>query len=562
MFNPSDETSVLRVDPAEVRRRHHAIDEHGDRIEQYRAGGISVDEFRPIRLSYGLYYQLDHTSHMQRIKLPGGLLTAAQLETVAEIADRWGRGVTHFTTRQDVQFHWIPLEAVREMYHLLQDVGICTRGACSDSVRNVTTSPCAGTCLNEPFDVLPYALAVNEYFLFHPLNITLPRKFKIAFSGCPDDEAQGVLNDLAFYAHTRNGRLGFAVLAGGGLGSAPHLALRIREFLPAEDTLAYAEAVVRIQHRYGERKNRHKARMKFLVQRMGMGRFREMVEAEFEKVAAERGDELRRELEVARSGYRLLSSVRPPGGNPHRRPDFAYRRWLRTNTQSQRQVGYRRATVNLPLGDITSQQVREIAALCRRFGNQTVRATNDQSVVLPFVAEGDLPDLFAELERIRLAEANVLHLSDVTSCPGLDYCSLAVTRSMGMAQRIREHFSERDDLVEALGRFRVKISGCPNSCGQHHVGDIGLTGMMVKGEDGIERPHCSMMIGGSVGEETGAVALRFSGRYPEDNVPKIIEILVEHFRARRRPGETFRMFVERVGVEPLQQLADSASPSS
>jgi sulfite reductase beta subunit-like hemoprotein len=192
-------------------RLHRLIDEHADRVDRYLHGELTAEEFRPIRLSYGLYAQLEHTSHLQRIKVPGGLLEADQLRTISDIAERWGRGLLHVTTRQDFQIHWVPLEAVREMYHQLQRAGISTRGACSDSVRNVTASPCAGTCPEEAFDVLPYALALEDYFLFHPLNLTLPRKFKPAFSGCPQDEAQGMINDLAFYAHRRDGEDGFAV---------------------------------------------------------------------------------------------------------------------------------------------------------------------------------------------------------------------------------------------------------------------------------------------------------------------------------------------------------------
>jgi sulfite reductase beta subunit-like hemoprotein len=538
---------------------HQAIDEHADRIDAFRDGRVSAEEFRPIRLSHGLYYQLDHTSHMQRIKVTGGLLTAKQLDVIADIGERWGRGLLHVTTRQDIQLHWVPLEAVREIYHRLQDVGISNRGACSDSIRNVTVSPCAGTCTREPFDVLPYALALNDYFLFHPLNITLPRKFKPAFSGCPDDEAQGVLNDLAFYARIGKGGRGFRVLAGGGLGAAPHLALPLRGFLGADDTLAYAEAVVRIQHRYGERKNRHKARLKFLVQRMGLERFGALVEAEFEKIQREQGGELRAEQRAAIEGYRLAPPSRAPGGLAETRSDEKYRQWLRTNTEPQRQPGYRRVTAALPIGDVTAEQLRRLAELSRRYGNGSLRATNDQNLVFPFIAEGDVAALYGELEVLHLDEGNALHLTDVTSCPGADYCSLAVTRSMGVAQRIRRHFSSAREAVEKLGKFRIKISGCPNSCGQHHIGDIGLTGMMVKDADGRERPHCSILLGGRVGEATGAVGHRLRGKFPDEAVPNVIEALTGLFRDERMTGESFRDFIDRVGIPQMQRLAETAA---
>jgi sulfite reductase beta subunit-like hemoprotein len=538
---------------------HQAIDEHADRIQRFQDGSISPEEFRPIRLSHGLYYQLDHTSHMQRIKVTGGVLTADQLDAIADIGEQWGRGLLHVTTRQDVQLHWIPLEAVREIYHRLQDVGISNRGACSDSIRNVTASPCAGTCTKELFDVLPFATALADYFLFHPLNITLPRKFKPSFSGCPDDEAQGVINDLAFYARLQGSLRGFRVLAGGGLGPMPHLALPLRDFLPAEQTLAYAEAVVRIQHRYGERKNRHKARLKFLVQRMGLERFGAMVETEFEKILRVQGEELRRDLLSAVESYELPAPRRTAGGDAEGRSDPQYLHWRRTNTEPQRQSGYRRVTATLPIGDVTSAQLRRLTELCRHFGNGTLRATNDQNLVFPFIADGDLAALYGELQALRLAEPNALHLTDVTSCPGADYCSLAVTRSMGVAQRIRQHFASTHEAVEKLGKFRIKISGCPNSCGQHHVGDIGLTGMMVKDPSGRERPHCAILLGGRVGEKSGATGYRLRGKFPDEVVPSVIEALTGFFRSDRVSGESFRDFIDRVGVGEMQRLAEAAA---
>ena len=547
--------------PAETTRLHRMIDEHADRVDAFRRGDITAEEFRPIRLSYGLYYQLDHTSHLQRIKVPGGLANARQLRAIADIAERWGRSQLHVTTRQDFQVHYVPLDVVREMYHVLQDAGISTRGACSDSVRNVTASPCAGTCTKEAFDVLPYALALDDYFLFHPLNLTLPRKFKPSFSGCPDDEAQGVVNDLAFYAHRRGDELGFSVFAGGGLGPAPHLAKRLVEFLPALDALAIAEAVVRVHHRHGERKNRHKARLKFLVQRMGLDRFRSTVLREFESVRAERGEELRAELAEALERYRLAPPRRVASALRRAREDEAYRQWLRTNVRGQIQAGYSSVTILLPLGDITAPQLRAVADLVEEFGNGTARTTNDQNVVVPFVADGDLATVYDRLLELGLAEGNARHLTDVTSCPGADYCSLAVTRSMGVAKRIRTALVSRAAEVESLGSLRIKISGCPNSCGQHHIGDIGLTGMMVKDADGNEQPHCAVLIGGSVGEDGGSVGRRLAGRFPEADVPRVIDAIAEIYRAGRDGDESFRHFVQRVGIGEVQRVAESATQS-
>ena len=546
--------------PAESAFLHRKIDEHADRIDAFRRGDITAEEFRPIRLSYGLYYQLEHTSHLQRIKVAGGLASASQLRTIADVAEWWGRSQLHVTTRQDFQIHYVPLDAVREMYHLLQEAGISTRGACSDSVRNVTASPCAGTCTHEPFDVLPYALALDDYFLFHPLNLTLPRKFKPAFSGCPEDEAQGIINDLAFYARRNGDELGFSVYAGGGLGPAPHLAKRLIDFLPAADALIVAEAVVRVHHRYGERKNRHKARLKFLVQRMGLDRFRERVLAEVEVVRSERGDELRTELAAGLARYELAAPKRAAAARTDAEDSTSVRRWLRTNVRAQRQPGYSAVTILLPLGDLTSDQLRRLAALSEEVGNGTLRTTNDQNLVLPFVADADLSAVHERLAELGLGEGNARHLSDVTSCPGADYCSLAVTRSMDVAKRIRESLRAKSNDVEDLGRLRVKISGCPNSCGQHHIGDIGLTGMMVKDADGTERPHCAVLIGGSVGEG-GRVGRRLAGKFPEEDVPRVIEKITEIYRAGRGADESFAQFVQRVGIGEVQRVAESATQS-
>src|SRR5205809_4449507 len=289
--------------PTEARHRA-ALALHAGRTERFVRGELTPDEWRPIRLSYGLYYQLDHTSHMQRIKIAGGMVSAEQMEAMADITDRYGRGIAHVTTRQDIQIHWVPIDGIIDMYERLLAVGITTRGACADSVRNVTACPYAGVAPDEPFDVAPYCLALHDYFLFNPLNLTLPRKFKIAIEGCERDCAQAPVNDIGLYAHERDGARGFSVYAGGGLGAQPFLAKHIRDFIPADDLLIWCEAIVRVQHRYGERKNRNRARMKYLVNKMGIDKFKATVEAEVRRVESERGTELRAEVREVVGAYR------------------------------------------------------------------------------------------------------------------------------------------------------------------------------------------------------------------------------------------------------------------
>jgi sulfite reductase beta subunit-like hemoprotein len=537
-----------------------ALAGHARRTARWIERSLTPDEWRPIRLSYGLYYQLDHTSHMQRIKVPGGMLSAEQMDAMADVADRYGRGIAHVTTRQDIQIHWVPVDGIIDLYERLMAVGITTRGACADSVRNVTACPYAGTAPDEPFDVAPYCLAIHDYFLFNPLNLTLPRKFKIAIEGCVHDCAQGPVNDIGLYAKVRDGARGFSLFAGGGLGAQPFLAKPIRDFIPAEDLLVWCEAIVRIQHRFGERKNRNKARMKYLVQKMGLEKFRAAIGAEVERVAAERGAELRSEVAEAVATHRVprAADIRQQGGEAL--PDFAH--WKRTNTRPQKQPGYRAAVVLLPLGDFTSDQMRALARLARTHGNGTLRTTNDQNVVLPWIAEGALPAVHAELVAIDLANPDVSTINDVVSCPGMDYCSLAITRSMGMAERIRAHLlahpDSRDGFAERLGPFAIKISGCPNSCGQHHVGDIGLTGHLAKTGDGGERPFYSILVGGGVGEGAGRIGKRL-GRFAEEDASAVIAALARFYDRERRQGETFRAFVDRVGEKRLGAVAAEAS---
>ncbi len=536
-----------------------ALDGHAGRLARFLRGEIANDSWRPIRLSYGLYYQLDHTSHMQRIKIPGGRLTAAQLDTLAEIADLYGRGIAHVTTRQDIQIHWVPLADIIEMYDRLLAVDITTRGACADGVRNVTGCPYAGVHPAEPFDVTPYCMAIHDYFLFNPLNLTLPRKFKIAVEGCPDDCAQVPVNDIGLYAKVRDGVAGFSVWAGGGLGAQALLAKPIADFVPADDMLIWCEAIVRVQHRHGERKNRSRARMKYVVKRMGLDAFRAVVETEVGRVDAERGEDLRADVRQQVAGY--------PGSAPGTAapdpvsPRAGFEEWRRTNVRPQRQAGYRAVVVQLPLGDVTSEQMRAVASLVRSHGNGTLRTTNDQNLVLPWIPDAALPAVHAALTGMELGNADAGTLVDVVSCPGMDYCSLAITRSMGVAERVRAHLLDDpvtgNGFAARLGRFGIKVSGCPNSCGQHHVGDIGLTGVSVTEPDGVDRPYYSILVGGSVGEGQGRVGQRL-GRYAEEDTPAAIAGLARFYEERRQAGETFPAFVDRIGLKELAEVATRA----
>jgi sulfite reductase beta subunit-like hemoprotein len=530
-----------------------ALRQHGDRIDRYRRGNMEESAFRPVRLSYGLYYQLDHTSHMQRIKLPAGLVTVEQAYALAGIAEDFARSVLHVTTRQDVQMHWIELDRVMEIYERLHEVGITTRGACADSIRNITACLHAGTLEGELFDVTPYAFALHDYFLFHPLNLTQPRKFKVAFASCAYDCVQARINEIAYFPKIQDGRQGFAVYAGGGLGSQPHLAQPVREFVPAEDALIIAEAIVHLQHRSGERKNRKRARMKYLFRKLGAQRFVAEVDKLCAEIEAQRGDALRAELREILDSFAVRQPRREPSAAP-KTDDAAFAHWLRTNTYEQKQKGYYGVSVRLPLGDVTSKQFRAVADLTEEFGAGELRTANDQNLMLPWIPGASLETVYRRLGDIGLGLADAFYLSDVASCPGADFCSLAMSRSMGVSNAIRSQVEAGNGKVEELGVFRIRVSGCPNSCGQHAVGDIGLTGLSLKGRDGQFHPHYSILVGGRVGEDA-RLGHRLSGRFPETEVPKVVTALTDFYREERRTGESFADFVDRIGTESLTERA-------
>lgn len=546
-----------------VERLAAAIDEHAENVAKFKRGELTPDQFRPLRLAMGVYAQLAHVKHMQRIKIPGGQLTAAQLEALAEVTERWGRGLAHVTTRQDIQLHYLEIEETIDLQHVLARAGVTTVGACADTLRNITSSHLAGVVEDEVFDVTPYAHALTDHFLFHEHNRRLPRKFKIGLSGSARDHAQIMINDIGLLAKVGDLGQGFAVYVAGGLGSTPEIAHLWREFIPVSDLLPVCEAVVSVFHRDGERKNRKKARLKFLLRKIGEAEFLRRLDEEFDRIKAARGDALAAEIARRVSEYRESD---PPPLAPSRDTlgDGAYARWKRTNTIPQTQPGYRVATVKLPLGDITSEQLKSLADISRRFSNGEVRATNTQNFVLRWVPEGQLLSLHRELAQIGLAEADAGHITDVVTCPGGDYCTLAITKSMEVGARIREHLvpngsrQEADDFVSALGEFDIKISGCPNSCGQHHVADIGMTGLMVKGKDGVERPHYSLRVGGGCGPNA-RIGERLDGRIPEEETAKVIATIARYYVAERAEGESFRDFVTRKGAPEITRIGFAAA---
>ncbi|HVK67353.1 MAG TPA: nitrite/sulfite reductase, partial [Polyangium sp.] len=540
-----------------------ALDEYAENIQRFKRGEITPDQFRPLRLGMGVYAQLAHVKNMQRIKVPGGRMTAAQLEVVAEVTERWALGLAHITTRQDIQLHHLEIEETVELQRVLAKADVTTVGACADTVRNVTASHLAGVTPDEVFDVTPHAHAITQYFLFHPHNRKLPRKFKIGLSGSARDHAQIMINDLGLLARVTDAGRGYAVYVAGGLGSTPEIAHLWRDFVPERDVLAVCDAVIRVFWRDGERKNRKKARIKFLLRKLGEAEFMKRLDDELAKIKAEEGAKIEADLDRYLGEYPNEAAPPPaPGGEAI--GDAAFARWKRTNSIAQTQPGYRVVTIKLPLGDITAEQMRRLAALARDLGNGEVRTTNTQNFVMRFVPEANLVALHRALSQIGLAEPDAGHITDIVACPGADYCSLAITKSMGVGARVREHLSssgnraEADDLVQQIGDFEIKISGCPNSCGQHHVADIGMTGLMVKGKDGVERPHYSLRVGGGCGPDA-KIGDRLDGRVPEEETPKVIAAIARHYVQERAEGESFREFVARKGAGDIGRIGFAAA---
>jgi sulfite reductase beta subunit-like hemoprotein len=531
-----------------------AVADHARNIERLKRGEITNQQFLPMRLCNGLYMQRPEVKHMLRIKIPAGVCTADQVEAIADVTDRWGKGKTHVTTRQDFQIHHLDLEDSAPALERLLAGGVTTRGACSDTVRNVTVCPLTGVGHRERFDVTAHALAISDHFLFHPWNGRLPRKFKVAVSGCDDDCAQAMINDIGLFAVEEDGRRGFALFAGGGLGPTPEMAHLMRAFVPEEDVLVVCEAVVRFYHREGERKNRKRNRMKFLVRRWGEAEFRRRLDEEIASVERERGDVLRAELRGFLARYEEPKALAPAPGVPDGSLEFLH--WVRTNTGEQKQAGYRHVTVTIPLGDLVSAQLRRIAALARTVGNGTIRATPSQNIVLRFVPEARLHETWAALVDVGLGRPDAETVGDVISCPGADYCSLAITKSMKVSDKMNVLLGA-NGLVEKLGRFSIRVSGCPNGCGQDKVGDVGLSGLVSKDEYGIDRPYYSIRVGGGVGRGASA-GKRIERRFAEADAPLAIDAMARHYVKDRLPGESFRAYVARVGTKELSRVAAEA----
>ncbi len=529
------------------------------------SGELSPDIFKPFRLQYGIYGQRQPGVQMFRIKIPFGGLTANQLRRVAELAEQYATGVGHVTTRQDIQLHFVELKHVPEMMRQLASVGLTTREACANTVRNVTACHLAGVCHGEVFDVTPYAKTVAYHLLRNPLNQSLPRKFKIALSGCRQDCALTPIHDIGLLAVKRgDGVIGFRMVAGGGLGSTPRMAQVLREFTPMDELLPSIEAVIKVFDTLGNRKNRNKARMKFVIEKLGFDEFKRRWEAAYAAMGyAVPTHEPIKLLDYADDPPLLmpikatLSSMGNEQGNGQGNGNGAallsgeapaFQAWKRTNVVPQRQAGFATAAIKLPMGDLTTDQMWVVADLAERYSNGNIRTTINQNVVIRWIPEERLKEFYDELVTHGLGDPGAELVEDIIACPGTDTCGLGITSSKGMARALAEVFPA-GQVPEDLRDVSVKISGCHNSCAQHHIATIGLHGVGKRlGEH--TAPHYELHLGGHV-DGTPKIG-QLTVKLPAKSVPAAIRHLVEVYRRDRKQGESLQTFVTRVGKGALK----------
>jgi sulfite reductase (ferredoxin) len=493
---------------------------------------------------------------MMRIKIPMGRLSAAQLETLADTCEEYSDGILHVTTRQDIQLHFVHIEDTPDLMRRLAAVGITTREACGNTVRNVTACHLAGVCKTEAFDVAPYAHALTYFLLGHDDTQDFGRKFKVAFSGC-HEEACGLTNfhDVGLIARTRvvDGveQRGFGYYVGGGLGSVPFAAQLMEEFLPEEELLPLTQAIARVFARMGEKAKRDRARLKFLVKKLGF--------AEFCRIVREERAVLKTDPRWTAFLADLHSTdeqpVRPAGPAKLATQDAALAAWARGNVLDQRQEGYRVVILKLPLGDLTADQARSLADIARQYTGDTMRTTADQNLVLRWVSTSDLPAVYAALVKAKLAEAGAGTITDITACPGTDTCKLGISSSRALAAELRHQLvaagTDQNDHARSL---LIKTSGCFNSCGQHHVADLGFLGVS-RNVGGRRVPHFQLVIGGQWKHNAGAYGLAI-GAIPSKRVPEFTKRITGMYAKDRQEGENFQAFVNRIGKKTIRAMVE------
>lgn len=536
------------------------IDDFVEHLRKFERGEMTSDEFKVYRLGRGTYGQRQPNVNMLRIKIPQGLLSAAQLDCIADVTDEFSRGWGHVTTRQNIQLHFVQLARAAEAMRRFDEVGLTTKEACGNTVRNVTACALAGVHAGAPFDVTPYGRAVTRHFLRNPISQALPRKFKIALSCGQEDCAQGAINDVAIFAKLGPaGERGFEVRVAGGLSTSPENAHGLEPFVPADRLLPVIEAVLRVFDRTGNRQNKSRARLKYVIRKIGMDAFRKEYELELAKldeagrgrVPIDASDETRPDA---------VLRLRPPVRQTAAEDGFG--EFLRTNCVKQVQPGYYAVLARLDRGDVTSAQMRGAARLARSFTDGTLRLTNEQNLIFHFVPEASLTSLHAELLGLGLGRPGARTIRDVTSCPGADTCNLAVTRSRELTTAVSDALDATTgaaaEAVRAAEKLDIKISGCPNSCGQHHIAAFGFHGTMRR-VGGVAVPEYQLHLGGGIDRESGATFGRQIVKVPARRVPATVVRLLELYVKERGEGEAALDYFRRVEPDTIKRAVSDLS---
>ena len=557
-----------------------ALDEFVDKLEKYEHGELSPEDWRRFRLLRGTYGQRQDGVQMMRIKVPQGIVTGAQMRTLADMAQQYSRGFAHITTRQNVQMHFVLLKDAPTVISAVQDSGLTTREACGNSVRNITACPYAGVAPDEVFDVTPYGEILTRYFLGHRLASVLPRKFKIALEGCSQDHALVSIHDIGLRARIVDGRRGFRVTIAGSTSIYAVSGHLLYEFLPVEQILEVADAILRVWHANGDYEHRQRNRMKFMIKALGWDTWKAKYDVALAEVRAEGGvrlpfDPAAHPVESAPEwtrpaapsvesiAVRAATPVCGPGIMPNSvklQPlSDAYVRWLKSNVVRQKQGGYVHVTARLPLGDFTAGQMRVLADLAEVYGDGTMRLTLGQNVLFRWVKTEDVEALYQRLDAAGLGQPDANTLGDVVSCPGAESCRLAVTQSRGLGRLLTEHLSAHPELVDAVPSGDIKISGCPNGCGQHHIASIGFQGSVRK-VGGRAVPQYFVLVGGGSGDN-GASFGKVVSKVPVNRLTDALDRLLALYRDKRESveeplGAFFRRIPPAIATDALKDLAE------
>ena len=543
--NP-DGAHVLRIDGPEIANFE-------DQVKLFQSGNKDEVEFLRFRLRQGVYGQRQPDRQMIRVKLPFGGVTADQMDVLGQASEQFAplkKG--HLTTRENVQYHHVPLADTTDLLRMLGDAGMTTREACGNVVRNVVAAPSAGVSKDEVFDVTPYAAAYARYFLRHPTTQNMPRKSKVAVSGSEKDEAMILMHDVGMLARIREGKRGFKIVVGGGLSTRPMMAETLREFVPVEDFLKNCEAVLRIFNRQDEeRKSIAKARIKFTIARLGIDKFREMVDEELKGDWANKAFDLESLMyiddEEADAPDVPVDFTSEPAADP------VYDNWKRTNVEAQRQDGFSMVYVRIERGDIYSNQWSQLADVSRKYAGSRARFDQQQNIVYRWVRNESLYDIYLALGAIGFSAAGRETIRDVVTCPGTDSCKLGITSSMGLNKALGETLDGMGEFDPLVEKMHIKASGCPNSCGQHHIASIGFHGAVVKGPGG-QVPAYELFLGGRSNEDAGTkIGERVKARIPAKRAPDALKIVLDTYIEQRNAGEEFADYIERVGVGVFEE---------